>query len=136
MESGVVHESIVQYNRLHHNMRRCTRMGRELQTANHNHRLAEWSKRVEACRSSGQTVSQWCRENGVAISTYYLWQRRVFQAVSERAEVCFAEVPVYSTVLTVGSTAAVIHTGEVKIELCCGADTATIRAIIQAIQSC
>ena len=32
------------------------------------------------------------RENGVAISTYFLWQRRVFQAVSERAEVCFAEV--------------------------------------------
>ena len=111
-------------------------MGRELQTANYNHRLAEWSKRVEACRSSGQTVSQWCRENGVAISTYYLWQRRVFQVVSERAEVCFAEVPVYSTAPTVGSTAAVIHAGEVKIELCCGADTATIRAIIQAIQSC
>ena len=111
-------------------------MGGELQTANHKHRLAEWSKRVEACRNSGQTVTQWCRENGVAISTYFLWQRRVFQAVSERAEVCFAEVPVYSTAPTVGSTAAVIHAGELKIELCSGADTATIRAIIQAIQSC
>ena len=111
-------------------------MGRELQTVNHNQRLAEWSKRVEACRNSGQTVSQWCRENGVAIATYYLWQRRVFQAVSERAEVCFAEVPVYSTAPTVGNTAAVIHAGGLKIELCSGANTATIRAIIQAIQSC
>ena len=111
-------------------------MGRELQRANHNQRLAEWSKRVEACQSSGQTVTQWCRENGVAISTYFLWQRRVFQAVTERAEVCFAEVPVYSTAPTVGSTAAVIHAGEIKIELCTGADAETIRAIIQAIQSC
>ena len=111
-------------------------MGGELQTANHNQRLAEMSKRVEACRNSGQTVSQWCRENGVAISTYFLWQRRVFQAVSEKAEVCFAEVPVYSTVPAEGSTVAVIHAGELKIELCSGADTATIQAIIQAIQSC
>ena len=111
-------------------------MGRELKRANHDHRLAEWSKRVEACRNSGQTVSQWCRENRVAISTYFLWQRRVFQAVSKRAEVCFAEIPVYSTAPTVGNPAAVIHAGELKIELCSGADTATIRAIIQAIQSC
>ena len=111
-------------------------MGQELQAANHNQRLAEWSKRVEACRSSGQTVTQWCRENGVAISTYFLWQRRVFQAVSEGAEVCFAEVPVYSTAPAAGSTAVVIHAGELKIELCSGADTATIQAIFQAIQSC
>ena len=111
-------------------------MGRELQAVNHNQRLAEWSKRVEACRNSGQTVTQWCRENGVAISTYFLWQRRVFQAVSERAEVCFAEVPVYSMAPREGKTAAVIHAGELKIELCSGADTGTIRAILQAIQSC
>ena len=111
-------------------------MGRELQAVNHNQRLAEWGQRVEACRSSGQTVSQWCRENGVAISTYFLWQRRVFPAVSERAEVCFAEVPVYITAPRVGKTAAMIHAGELKIELCSGADTGTIRAILQAIQSC
>ena len=111
-------------------------MGRELQTANYNYRLAEWSRRVEACRSSGQTVTQWCRENGVAISTYFLWQRRVFQAVSERAEVCFAEVPVYSTAPTVGNTAAVIHAGELKIELCTGADAQMIQAILQTLQSC
>lgn len=71
-------------------------MGRKLQAVNHNQRLAEWSKRVEACRNSGQTVSQWYGENGVAVSTYYAWQRKVFQAVSARAETCFAEVPMYS----------------------------------------
>ena len=111
-------------------------MGRELQAANHNQRLAEWSKRVEACRKSGQTVSQWCRENGVAVSTYFLWQRKVFQAVSEKAEVCFAEVPVYSAESVASSTAVVIHAGKLEIELYSGADAATIRAIIQAIQSC
>ena len=111
-------------------------MGRGLQAVNHNQRLTEWSKRVEACRNSGQTVSQWCRENGVAISTYFLWQRRVYQAVSERAEVCFAEVPMYSTAPGEGSVAAVIHVGELEIELCSGADAATVRAIVQALRSC
>lgn len=111
-------------------------MGRELQAVSHNQRLVEWSNRVEACRKSGQTVSQWCSENGVAVSTYYAWQRKVFQAVTEKAEVCFAEIPVYSASPASIRPAAMIHAGKLEIELCSGADAATIRAIIQAIQSC
>ena len=111
-------------------------MGRELQGVNHNQRLAEWSRRVDACRNSGQTVSQWCGENGVAVSTYFSWQRKVFQAVTEKAGASFAEVPVNSAPPAVSSTAAVIHAGKVEIELCSGADAATIHAIMQAIESC
>ena len=111
-------------------------MGRKLQAVNRNQRLAEWSKRVNACRNSGQTVSEWCSENGVVVSTYYSWQRKVFQAISEKAEACFAEIPVYSAAPVASSTAAVIHAGKLEIELCTGADVATIRAIIQAIESC
>ena len=44
-----------------------------LQRANQQHRLAEWSRRVEACRSSGLPVGQWCQENGIAVSTYFSW---------------------------------------------------------------
>lgn len=111
-------------------------MGRELQAVNHNQHLAEWSRRVEVCRNSGQTVSQWCKENGVAVSTYYAWQRKVFQAVTARAEVSFAEVPVYSAAPVLGSRAGVIHAGELEIELSSGANAATIQAIIQALRSC
>ena len=64
-----------------------------LQRANQQHRLAEWSRRVEACRSSGLPVGQWCQENGIAVSTYFSWQRKVFQALKEVQEVTFAEVP-------------------------------------------
>ena len=108
----------------------------ELQAVNHNQRLAKWSKRVDACRNSGQTVSEWCSENGIAVSTYYVWQRKVFEAVTAKAEVCFAEVPVYSSAAAMSSTAAVLRAGDLTIELCNGADAATIRAIIQAIESC
>lgn len=41
----------------------------------HRAKLAEWSERVKACRSSGQPVSEWCRERGIASKTYYNWER-------------------------------------------------------------
>ena len=65
-----------------------------LQRANQQHRLVEWSRRVEACRNSGLSVGQWCQENGIAVSTYFSWQRKVFQALKEVQEVTFAEVPI------------------------------------------
>ena len=112
------------------------RMGRELQALNHNQQLAEWSRRVEACRNSGQRVSQWCGENGVAVSTYYAWQRKVFQAATAKTKACFAEVPVYSATTALGSSSAVIHAVDLEIELCSGVDGATVRAIIQALKTC
>ena len=64
------------------------------QKVNHHSRLMEWGRRVEACRNSGQRVSDWSEGHGIPVSTYYNWQRKVFQAVSSENEVCFAEVPV------------------------------------------
>ena len=63
-----------------------------LQRANQQQQLVEWSRRVEACRSSGLPVGQWCRENGIAVSTYFFWQRKVFQALKELQEVTFAKI--------------------------------------------
>ena len=57
-------------------------------------------------REDGLTV---VRKNGVAVSTYYAWQRKVFQAVTAKADECFAEVPVYSVAPSLGSRAAVIR---------------------------
>ena len=47
-----------------------------LQKSNRQQRLAEWSRRVETYRSSGLPVGQWYQENGIAISTYFVWQRK------------------------------------------------------------
>ena len=57
-----------------------------LQRVNQEQRLAEWGRRVEACRSSGLPVGQWCEEHGIAVSTYFAWQKRVFQALKEVQE--------------------------------------------------
>ena len=67
-------------------------MERGLQKANHYNQLPEWVQRVEACQKSGQKVSEWCTDQGIPLSTYYSWQRKVFQAVTTEAEMCFTEI--------------------------------------------
>ncbi len=108
-----------------------------LQRANHHHRLVEWSRRVESCRSSGLTVGQWCQENGIAISTYFTWQKKVFQALKEAQEVTFAEVPVMEGLpSSEQQVAAVMEVSGVRIQVYEGADTATLQVILQAAKSC
>ena len=108
-------------------------MEQGLQKANHYNQLAEWAQRVEACRKSGQKVGEWCSEHGIPVSTYYSWQRKVFQAVTTEAEVCFTEI---SGRPAGSGTVASIESGELRIEIHAGADAETIRTIIQALKEC
>ena len=88
-------------------------MEQGLQRINHQGHLAEWSRRVEACRKSGQQESEWCAEQGIPASTYYSWQRKVFQSAVSENEVCFAEVSVRPAV---AEMAASIQCGELRVE--------------------
>ena len=108
-------------------------MEQGLQKANHYNQLTEWAQRVEACRRSGQKVSEWCSEQGIPVSTYYSWQRKVFRAVTTEPEICFTEI---SARPAGKNTAASIESGELRIEIHAGADAETVRAIIQALKEC
>ena len=107
-----------------------------LQRANQEYRVVEWSRRVEACRNSGLSVGQWCRENGIAVSTYFFWQRKVFQALKEVQEVTFAEVPIMEHSQHSGHIIAAMEVSGVQIQVYEGADEATLQAILQAAKSC
>ena len=100
-------------------------MERGLQKMNRHSRLVEWGRRVEACRNSGQKVSAWCAEQGIAVSTYYNWQRKVFQAVSSESEVYFAEFLVR---LAFGDTAGSIQCEELRVDIHVKADAKTNHA--------
>ena len=39
-------------------------------------RMQEWSARIAECRSSGMSVRAWCKEQGIAVQTYYHWEKR------------------------------------------------------------
>ena len=107
-----------------------------LQRVNRQQRLAEWGRRVEACRNSGLTVVQWCQENGIAVSTYFSWQRKVFQALKEVQEVTFAEVPVMEASPFPGHVVASLEISGVQIQVYEGADKDTLQALLQAVKPC
>lgn len=107
-----------------------------LQRSNQQQRLVEWSRRVEACRNSGLPVGQWCQENGIAVSTYFSWQRKVFQALKEVREVTFAEAPIMERSQLSGHIVAAMEVSSVRIQVYGGADEATLLAILRAAKSC
>ena len=86
-------------------------MSKNLQSLNHNQRMAHWSKQVEACRSSGLTVAQWCSENNVAVSTLP------------------AAMPEAKKTVT-------IRCRDFTIELDNSTDPSVLRTVIEALKSC
>ena len=63
-------------------------MGRDLQTLNGQNKLALWAGQILECRSSGQKVKAWCRENGVCEQTYYKWQCWLFEMAQAQPVRC------------------------------------------------
>ena len=59
-------------------------MSMDVRTMKHAVKLAEWSEKVQACRSSGMTVKEWCKQNQVCCKTYYRWERVYLAEVSKQ----------------------------------------------------
>lgn len=87
---------------------------------------------MEVCRKSGYRVSEWSAEHGIPVSTYYSWQRKVFQAaVSVRG--MLSEVPVR---LAKAEIASFVQCEALRVDIHAGADTETIWAILHSLKSC
>ena len=59
----------------------------DVRTMKHAAKLAEWRKKVQACRSSGLPVREWCKQNNVCWKTYYRWERVYLAEVSKQLAV-------------------------------------------------
>lgn len=112
--------------------------------AKHQMKLAEWQARVTECRSSGLSVTQWCKAHQLSSKTYYHWEREVLGVMSKELvmsnaktaseEVEFAAIP--ETVKHTVETAAILQLGEIRVEIHNGANSDTIQAIITALKTC
>ena len=49
----------------------------EIATVKKKVRLQEWEQLIEEQRSSGLSVQEWCRQNGIAAKTFYYHLRKV-----------------------------------------------------------
>ena len=110
-------------------------MGKDLQTINNQNKLALWARRISECRSSGQKVKVWCRENGICEQTYYRWQRRLFEMAQTQQEVQFGEITPTQSVRC-GNVAVVVRIGGVEAAIHSGADAATVETVLRILKSC
>ena len=46
--------------------------------------MAEQIRLINECRKSGMTDADWCRENGIAVSTFYNWVSRCRKAAPDQ----------------------------------------------------
>ena len=49
-------------------------------------KLSKWAEMVRKRNESGLTVTDWCKENGINLKTYYYRLKRVRQAVCNEIE--------------------------------------------------
>ena len=110
-------------------------MSKNLQTLNGQKKLALWAGRISECRSSGQNVKAWCRENGVCEQTYYKWQRRLFEVAKAQQEVQFAEVTSVQPVRS-GNVAVTVRISGAEADIHSGADAATVETVLRILKSC
>ena len=101
----------------------------------HQASLSEWKERVAQCRGSGQTVTRWCQEHGIAKKTYYRWEREVVGlAVQQagKAQPRFAELPAPKQEPE-GSLVAAIQIGETHLEIYDGASPEVVAALCKVL---
>ena len=110
-------------------------MSSGLQKLNGNNKMNEWAARIAECRSSGQGVAAWCKENGVCTQTYYKWQKRLFEMTEAQQEKHFVEVTPVQPLLTAG-IAVTIRIAGVEAAIHNGADGATVEMVLRAMRSC
>ena len=46
--------------------------------------MAEQLRLINECRQSGMTDADWCRENDIAVSTFYNWVSRCWKTAADQ----------------------------------------------------
>ena len=80
-------------------------------------KLKQWDEMIQQRNESGLTVTDWCKQNGINLKTYYYRHKRVRQAVCneiEQHDIVHVE-PTSDIEITAGKIE--ISVGDVKIFL-------------------
>ena len=105
-------------------------MSKEIMAVKQQVRLESWAAEVESCTSSGLTVQQWCRENGMSPKTYYYHLRKVRESIIESEP---AIVPLNNKI--VSSEKIEISDGEIKIALPADMNIEALSAVIRVLKN-
>ena len=105
-------------------------MSKEIMALKKQVRLESWAAEVESRTSSGLTVQQWCRENGMSPKTYYYHLRKVRESIIESEPVI---VPLNNKI--VSSEKIEISDGEINIALPANMNIKALSAVIRVLKN-
>lgn len=119
-------------------------MDNSLKVVVRNNMLQIWAERVKECRNSGMSVKAWCAQQGIKVSTFYAWQKRVFNAVSTEVQQTlpnsrpvFAEIPVELPVQAISTNiAATLRVGDISVDFYENASQGFIEALLRSVKPC
>lgn len=112
----------------------------------HMARVAEWKEKVAACRSSGQTVRNWCEEEGISPKKYYYWERAVLAEAEKQlatAESTSRGANFVAVPALVGqrvpekeqtAVAAKVRKGSMEVEIYGGAEAEIIGLLLRVLK--
>lgn len=93
----------------------------------------EWADRIAAQQRSGNSVKQFCKEEGLTQGSFYAWRKRL----QKREPIRFALVDrgaVRQEPLTEAALELVLTTGE-RLRIGAGVDAATLRTVVGALRA-
>ena len=93
-----------------------SKVSSEIRTVKRQLMLEEWEKQVVNCRSSGLTVQEWCRQNGVKDKTYYYRLRQVREKSLESRTEKVEKISKQENIQTVVLLPMKSTYGEIQIE--------------------
>lgn len=106
-------------------------MTRTIEQVKESVRTENWRQRIQECQQSGKSVHAWCKENGIAASTYYKYLRKIRETLLQDNQIVALELPNPES------------PSDIRIE--CGAITVTLpgtisgeqlTAILSTLKSC
>ena len=95
-------------------MHRSGIVSKGLRVIKENNNLAEWSRQVEECRSSGLSVRAWCEQAHIAVSTFHYRQQKVWKALQRQATLValFHALNSYDLILFLGPDVKFVQDGD------------------------
>ena len=109
--------------------------------------LEQWKKQIEERQAAGVSIAVFCAQQGISKSTYYYRLRKVREHMCHVAgllpEASYVEssnkhqiVPIRMASKPVTENRIEIVCGDLRISFTGGTDSASLKAVIEALRSC
>lgn len=93
--------------------------------------MDEWKQRILDCQNSGMSIKTWCRENGVATSSYYHYLRKIRESMLQESQIVPLELP-----KPVSSPEIRIESAGITVTLPESVTAEQLTAVLSALKSC